>query len=101
MDVGLTASLEFEVTSEDTAKSQLSGDLVVLGTPRLVAWLEGATCAAIDGDLDSDQTSVGARVAIDHREASAVGDSVLAAATLVDVDGHMLAFDVVATDRAT
>jgi predicted enzyme related to lactoylglutathione lyase len=47
MDVGLNATLDFVVTDADTAQSQLSGDLAVLGTPRLVAWLEAATCAVV------------------------------------------------------
>ncbi len=101
MDVGLTANIEFEVTSGDTAEAQLSGDLLVLATPRLVAWMEAATCAALDTALDDDQTSVGTRVTIDHLAPSAIGDAVLATATLVDVDGHVLAFDVVATDPAS
>ena len=36
-----TARLEFEVTAADTAVALLSGDLEVLATPRLVAWLDG------------------------------------------------------------
>lgn len=101
MDVGLTGSMEFEVTDEDTAVFLMSGDLAVLATPRLVAWLEAATCAAIAADLDPGQTSVGTRVTIDHRAASAIGDSVLATATLADVDSQVLTFDVVATDHVT
>ena len=101
VNVGLTAGIEFEVTAEDTAVFLLSGDLAVLGTPRLVAWLEAATCAAVGPALATEQTSVGTRVTIDHRAASAIGDSVLATATLVDVDGLVLTFDVVATDHAT
>jgi predicted thioesterase len=99
MEVGLNATIEFEVTEQDTAQSLLSGDLAVLGTPRLVAWLEAATCAAVRPSLGEGQTSVGTRIAVDHLAPSAVGSWVVVKAVLAQVDGRVLRFDVVATDR--
>src|SRR3954471_12490518 len=101
VDEALSASLEFEVTEADTAASLLSGELAVLATPRLVAWMEAATCAAVADGLGERQTTVGTRVAIDHRSASAIGDSVRTTATLTGVEGQVLTFEVVATDLAT
>lgn len=101
MDTGLTASLEFPVTGQDTAEALGSGDLPVLGTPRLLAWLEAATCAAVAESLPADRTSVGTRVAVEHTAASAVGAAVTAQATLSAVDGRMLTFQVVATDTGS
>ena len=43
----LTATLRFTVGEDDTALAVGSGALPVLGTPRLLAWLEAATCAAL------------------------------------------------------
>jgi len=98
MDPGLTAALVFSVTEGDTAEALVSGDLPVLGTPRLLAWLEAATCAAIQESLPPGGTSVGTQVDVAHRAPSGVGARVTAQATLARVDGRVLTFDVLATD---
>ncbi|WP_240917575.1 thioesterase family protein [Phycicoccus sp. HDW14] len=69
----------------------------MLGTPRLLAWAEAATVAALEGALDEGATSVGTRVVLEHLAASAVADVVTVRAELARVDGRRLAFDVVAT----
>ena len=48
---GASATVVHLVGSGDTARALGSGDLDVLGTPRLVAWCEQATVAAL-GALD-------------------------------------------------
>jgi fluoroacetyl-CoA thioesterase len=93
-----TATLTFSVTDEDTAAAVGSGDLPVLGTPRLLAWSEAATCAAVADELDEKQTSVGTRVALEHLAASVVGEEVRVTATLTHRDGRLLRFEVVAVD---
>lgn len=98
MDTGLTASLELPVTGQDTAEALGSGDLPVLGTPRLLAWLEAATCAAISESLPPGRTSVGTRVAVEHLSASPIGAVVTTQATLTRVEGRTLTFEVVAAD---
>ena len=97
----MRAVMEFDVTAADTASALMSGDLPVLATPRLVAWLEAASCEAARPGLDEGQTTVGTRVTIEHRAPSAVGASVHASAQLAAVDGRTLTFDVEATDAAT
>jgi predicted thioesterase len=94
---GLTAEAEHVVEPADTALSVGSGSLTVLGTPRLLAWMEGATCAAVQTALDEGQTSVGTRVTLEHVRASRVGASVSVAAELVHVDGRLLRFQVQAS----
>ena len=54
----MDATLNFTVTDDDTAVAVGSGSLPVLGTPRLLAWCEAATCAAIDPSLEPGSTSV-------------------------------------------
>lgn len=88
-------SLEHTVTDADTAVALGSGDLPVLGTPRLLAWCEAATCAALGGS-DPAWTSVGTRVQIEHLAASPVGARVRVTATQVHVDGRLHRFEVVA-----
>ncbi|HEX4977438.1 MAG TPA: hotdog domain-containing protein [Nocardioides sp.] len=96
MEYGARATLEFTVTDEDTAEAVGSGDLPVLGTPRLLAWAEAATCAAVARSLEEGTTSVGTRVQLEHVAASPVGATVSVTASVVHVDGRLLRFEVVA-----
>ena len=91
-----TAQVTHTVSDQDTAIALRSGDLPVLGTPRLLAWCEEATCAAVD--LDGNSSSVSARVDIEHLAASAVGAIVTATATVIHTDGRLLRFQVTAHD---
>lgn len=100
VDRGARATVMRQVTPEDTARALGSGDLEVLGTPRLLAWCEQATVAAVADRLDEGRTSVGTRVEIAHERASAVGTTVTVTAELTHVDGRLLRFDVVAEQEA-
>jgi fluoroacetyl-CoA thioesterase len=95
-----TATLQFTVGHEDTAAALGSGDLPVLATPRLLAWAEAATCAAVAEELEESSTSVGTRVSLEHRAASAVGEELRVTATVAHRDGRLLRFEVVAVDSA-
>jgi predicted thioesterase len=97
MESGQSATLQFEVTEADTAVAVGSGDLAVLGTPRLLAWCEAATCAAIADSLEESQTSVGTRVSLEHLAASPVGERVEVQAGVAYVDGRLVRFSVAAT----
>ncbi len=90
------ATVRHVVGDDDTAAALGSGDLDVLATPRLVAWCEEATCAALD--LPDEQTSVGVRVELQHRRASAVGTTVSARAEIVRRDDARVVFEVTAHD---
>jgi predicted thioesterase len=96
MRTGDTQTRWFGVSRQDTAVALGSGDLPVLGTPRLLAWCEQVTCAVLDGTLDAGRTSVGTRAALDHLGASPVGAVVSVTATVAYVDGRLVRFEVVA-----
>jgi fluoroacetyl-CoA thioesterase len=95
---GLTGDVTATVTAADTARALGSGDVDVLGTPRLVALLEAAAVAAVAGRLDDGQTSVGTHIEVEHLRASPVGTVIRAEARLVAVDGRRLTFEVTARD---
>lgn len=82
------------MTDSDTARALGSGDVDVLGTPRVLALAEAATVRAAAPSLSPGQTSVGSRVELDHLAPSGVGATVRAEATLVDRSGRRLTFDV-------
>lgn len=92
----LTASTTFTVTDDDTAAALGSGSLPVLGTPRLLAWCEATTCAAIEPALPEGGTSVGTRVSLEHQAASPVGAVVEVTASTAYVDGRLHRFTVAA-----
>ena len=94
---GLSATVRHEVGESDTARALGSGSLDVLGTPRLLAWMEAATCTAITPYLADGDTSVGTRVSVEHLRASAVGAAVTVSATVVYVDGRLIRFEVAAS----
>jgi fluoroacetyl-CoA thioesterase len=89
-------SLRFTVTDHDTALALGSGRLPVLGTPRLLAWCEAATCAEIEPSLADGETSVGTRVQLEHLAASPVGAELEVSATSAYVDGRLHRFTVAA-----
>ncbi|MBJ7358400.1 hotdog domain-containing protein [Nocardioides sp.] len=94
MSEPLSATLTFTVTDDDTALAVGSGSLPVLGTPRLLAWCEAATCAALEPTLPEGSTSVGTRVSLEHLAASPVGQQVEVSAATTYVDGRLHRFTV-------
>ncbi|MEY9925515.1 fluoroacetyl-CoA thioesterase [Catenulispora sp. GP43] len=92
------AQITLNVTDADTAQAVGSGDLPVLGTPRLVALAEQATVAAAQPLLAEGQTTVGTRIRFDHVYPTPVGGSVTAAAELAHRDDRLLRFSIAAHD---
>lgn len=95
---GLSAAVSHVVADSDTSTALGSGDVPVLGTPRLLALAEEATVAAVADALDPGATTVGHRVALEHRTPTPVGETVRAEAVLVEVEGRNLTFRVTVSD---
>jgi fluoroacetyl-CoA thioesterase len=91
---GLRATVETTVGAADTAVAIGSGEVEVLGTPRVLALVEAATVAAVAGRLDPASTTVGSRVELDHLAPTPVGAAVRAEAVLAEVTGRRLGFTV-------
>jgi len=92
IEVGTSATVRLVVGDDDTAIALGSGDVPVLGTPRIVALMEQAAVATLAGSLDEGMTSVGTRVSVDHLAASLVGAVVTASAKVVALDGRAVSF---------
>jgi fluoroacetyl-CoA thioesterase len=92
------ATLSFTVGEDDTAAALGSGSLPVLGTPRLLAWCEAATCAAIERELGAGETSVGTRMTLEHTRGSRVGVRLEVTASPVFRDGRLHRFAVLARE---
>ncbi|MFV9672783.1 MAG: thioesterase family protein [Acidimicrobiia bacterium] len=92
IEVGTSATVRLVVGDDDTAIALGSGDVPVLGTPRIVALMEQAAVATLAGSLDDGMTSVGTRISVDHLAASLVGAVVTASAKVVALDGRAVSF---------
>jgi fluoroacetyl-CoA thioesterase len=94
-------AMRYEVTEVDTAVMVGSGDVPVLATPRLIAWMEAATVRCAAPFLGAGQTTVGTAVRIEHRRPTPVGDSVeIEAEAPTAAVGRHLTFVVRAIDGA-
>ena len=96
---GLHGSAKLVVATEDTALALRSGEVEVLGTPRVIALAEEAAMAAVADRLPVGQTTVGMRVQVDHLHPTSIGSSVAAEATLEKIEGRRLTFTVSVTDH--
>ncbi|MDH3261101.1 MAG: thioesterase family protein [Acidimicrobiia bacterium] len=81
------------VSDADTAVQMGSGDVPVLATPRVVAWLEAAAVDAVRG-LPDELTSVGIHISVDHSAPTLVGAEVRTVAEVREVQGKRIEFDV-------
>ena len=98
MHVGAQAEVTGVVGDADTASALGSGSLPVLGTPRLLAWCEQATCRALASSLAAGETSVGTSVRLEHLAPSGIGTAVTVHAEVTAVDGRRVSLAVEATD---
>jgi len=96
---GLAARVSLDVRDADTAVALHSGEVPVLGTPRLIALCEEASLEAIAGQVPDGHTTVGMRVQLDHLAPTAVGYRVTAEARLDKIEGRRLTFAVSASDE--
>ena len=96
---GLSAELSIVVSDADTASRWGSGLVPVYSTPALVGLMEAAAVRALDGRLESGQTTVGGHIDVRHLAATPVGMSVRVRAELTAVEGRKLSFKIEAWDE--
>lgn len=96
---GKTYTQEITVTSQDTAAAYGSGKLAVFATPAMVALMENTAIRCIEGGLEPDTDTVGIAIDTQHTKATGVGSKVWCKATVTEVDGRRIRFDVEAWDE--
>jgi len=94
LEPGLTATVTLVVAEADTALALRSGDVPVLGTPRVISLAEEATVQALAGVLPEGRTTVGYQVQLAHLTPTPIGGTVVAEATLEQVEARLLTFRV-------
>jgi predicted thioesterase len=100
LEPGLNAEVELTVAQADTARALCSGDVDVLGTPRILALIEEASVKAVAGHLEKTETTVGTRVELSHVAPVAVGKTVKAEVTLDKIEGRRLVFTASVSDAS-
>lgn len=101
MTTGSIGTATVRVVESNTAMAVGSGLLPVYSTPSMIALLEMAACNAISDQLEEGSTSVGTLLNIKHLAATPVGMNVTATATLTEVDGRRLVFDIKVHDEVS
>ncbi len=95
-----TLTKTFTVQPEHTAQVLGSGDMPVLATPMLVAYMENTAMLLAAESLTEGQTTVGTQISSDHRHPTPVRAEVTVTATLAEQDGRRYVFHIEASDEA-
>lgn len=85
---------EFIVEKEHSAREMGSGDLDVLSTPSLIAFMEFVAKEAVSEQLKETETTVGIEMTMQHVKATAIGQSVTAVAKLMEQKKTILKYEV-------
>jgi fluoroacetyl-CoA thioesterase len=94
---GVAGTREFLVDRERTIDF-MGEDARVYATPMLVRDIEVTCRELLLQHLDAGEDSVGTRVEIDHLAATLMGMKVAISATIAEVKGRAVTFDVTAAD---
>jgi fluoroacetyl-CoA thioesterase len=96
--VGMRGEATLVVGATETAMAFGAGGVRVLGTPVIIGLMENAAWRLVQPELNEGETTVGTLVNVRHLAATPVGDTVVASAELVEIDGRRLVFRVSARD---
>jgi len=99
LDKGLSFTQEITVGDKDTAIAHGSGKLPVFATPAMVAFMENTAVKCIENDLEKGLDSVGIQIDTKHIKATKVGKKVTCTASLIEIDGKKLSFQIEAIDE--
>ena len=101
MKIGMNGTASVTVNEDNTAKKVGSGLLPVFSTPSMIALLEMAACNCVTDYLDEGSSSVGTLINVKHLAATPIGMTVTATATLTEIDGRRLVFDISVSDETS
>ena len=94
LKVGLEGEWIVETTREMAAAHIADEGILVYSTPAMVGHMERAAVETVAPYLNDDEFSLGVRVEISHIAGTRIGETVHAAARLVEIEGRRLTFTV-------
>ena len=97
--LGINFSTELTVAMKDTASMYGSGLVEVFATPAMIGMMENTAHLCVNDSLDETQITVGTEVNIQHLKATPIGMKVVCIATLIEIEGKKLVFEVIAHDE--
>lgn len=96
IEIGLTYTQEVIIKNEMTAKNVGSGELAVLATPIMIALMENSAMMAVSQHILDTETTVGGRIDVMHLKPSKIGETIKVTATLIEIEGKKLTYNVIA-----
>jgi fluoroacetyl-CoA thioesterase len=96
--VGATFKRTMMVGNEHLASRVGSGGLDVFATPSMIAFMEGTALQLAQEFLPETSSTVGTLVNVKHVKASPLGATITCEATITEVDGRRLVYEVKAFD---
>ena len=99
-EIGTTGTATCLCTPANTAKTLKSGSLNVFATPAMVALMEEAACNALNiiSSNSTTLTSVGIEMNLKHLAATSLGRTIIATATITNIQQRTIHFTVEAKD---
>ncbi len=98
IQIGMKYEKVFQVEERHTASHVGSGDLSVLATPSMIAFMEYVSRDLLAQHLAPENSSVGVLVDVRHLAATPVGQPVRVACEVTEIDGRRVTFNVEAWD---
>lgn len=83
----------YVVEGKHAAGEMGSGDLEVLATPALIAFMENAAKEEVLGQLADGETTVGIELSVQHLKATAIGQTVRVQSRLVEQKKSILFYE--------
>lgn len=99
LSLGIIGQATTVVNEQNTAIAMKSGTLPVFATPAMVALMEEASCEVIANYLEEGEGTVGIKMNVDHIAPTGLNDTVIATATLTQIEGRKLIFSVEVRDN--
>lgn len=97
--LGLSYQKDFIVQEKDLASSMESGNMDVLSTPSLCAYMENCAFLGIQEKLELNFTTVGFILEIKHKIPSKLGAHIYVKSTVIDVSEKKVTFEICAYEK--
>ena len=94
LKTGIRKETKVMVREEHSAKSVGSGDVKVLSTPSMIAFMEATSRDLVQPYLPEGYTTVGTRIDVRHLSPAPVGQEIIVISELTAVEGRKLIFKV-------